>query len=503
MAVVLGKLTRTLSDGFQNTIGAADEVLLRLFRARRHKLKGASGDSDCRLLRFVDERSDCPQDGGMAPGRRPFRTSLPIAEAAVPQDLTFTAPQDKSPGQLVCVQGPHGALMVPLPDDAIPGETCKFRFGPPADYVITVPENVKSGALVSYTGRRGEALQAAVPEGKQPGDTFEVHAPVLMVRVPISARPGNEVECVAPDGQVLIVRVPPDMQPGMYFEASYQPGRKILRALAAHPQDFRFVAPEGVKPGEPVCVEGPHGPLMLPLPNDAVPGKECSIRFGPPSQYKVVVPDGASPGSIVTYKGCDGEELRTVVPPGMKPGDEFDVSPPVLMLRIPDEANPGDEMLYEAPDRRQLIIRVPQGMGPGQYFAASLEPAMAPSSIAEEALSAGREKAGPDERTQAWPREKAGPHEITQAETNEPPGLATTQDIADKEVEANIAETSEVVACTKSAVVDADEQVEANIVETSEVEVLPEIIDSTERGEAGQSEVARSGAELQPGDLLE
>lgn len=148
------------------------------------------------------------------------------------------------------------------------------------------------------------------------------------------------------------------------------PDSEIPVAKTTHPQTLSFEAPADAVPGMPVCVQGPHGPLRLPLPDDVQPGKLCSIRLGPEDEYTVPVPEGVEPGALISFQGHHGETLHATLPPGLKAGDEFKVSPRVLLVQVPAGVKPGQHVSYVSPFGQQLFAAVPPGLAPGHYFAA-------------------------------------------------------------------------------------------------------------------------------------
>lgn len=144
-------------------------------------------------------------------------------------------------------------------------------------------------------------------------------------------------------------------------------GRPRL-ANSALPHDMHFTVPINCRPGQPVCVQGPHGPLHMPLPQGYQPGERCKVRFGPSEMHQVVVPQGKQPGDVVKFPGPDDVELEARVPPGMGPGDVFEVSPPVMMVQVPPGVRPGDAVCFAAADGTQRTTLVPKGLKEGQYF---------------------------------------------------------------------------------------------------------------------------------------
>jgi len=149
--------------------------------------------------------------------------------------------------------------------------------------------------------------------------------------------------------------------------------KEIPIANTTHPQTLRFMAPDDAVAGSPVCVQGPHGPIKIPLPADVQPGKPASVRLGPPDAYTIPVPAGAEPGTTVHFTGEQGEMLHAVVPQGLKAGDELKVSPPVLLVQVPPKARPGQQVAYISPFGQKLVTVVPSGLSPGHYFSALYE----------------------------------------------------------------------------------------------------------------------------------
>jgi len=163
--------------------------------------------------------------------------------------------------------------------------------------------------------------------------------------------------------------------------------RTIPMAKTTHPQTLNFEAPMDAAPGKPVCIQGPHGPIMIPLPDDVKPGQPCAIRLGPQEHYTIPVPEGVEPGGMIEFKGAQGEMLHAILPPGLKAGDEFKVAPPVILVQVPAGAQPGQQVAYVSPLGQQLFAQVPPGLSPGHYFSALYEvrPADAAQAPAPEA----------------------------------------------------------------------------------------------------------------------
>jgi len=155
-------------------------------------------------------------------------------------------------------------------------------------------------------------------------------------------------------------------------------------ALTAPPQEISFIVPADfdLSARQPICVQGPHGPLELPVPEGAVPGEPCYVRLGPPAMYKVNVPEGSSPGDTVRFAAATPDAgtgsvapaalIEAVVPEGKAPGDVFEVFPPALLVQVPEGTQPGDPLVFHSPDNKELVAAVPEGLAPGRYFSVHL-----------------------------------------------------------------------------------------------------------------------------------
>lgn len=137
-----------------------------------------------------------------------------LAPVAPPQDLHFLVPEVLLQ-RSVCVSGPHGPIMVELPEDALPGEQRTWRLGPDGQQVL-IPDGMTEGMTIECE-LEGRIVQAVVPAGKVPGDSFEVVPPALVVMIPQGACPGDTLEFPGLDGEPLKVPAPEGLLPGQYF----------------------------------------------------------------------------------------------------------------------------------------------------------------------------------------------------------------------------------------------------------------------------------------------
>lgn len=163
-----------------------------------------------------------------------------------------------------------------------------------------------------------------------------------------------------------------DMELGVIQSRPPKSEPRVFHARSTPPVELAFVVPEDMLPGDSVCVSGPHGPLLMKVPDGSRPGQPCSVRLGPTATFKVTVPEGRGPGDLVNFEGREGQQLQVPVPDGKVPGDVFEVTPPALMVQVPEAATPGDRLVFFHPDGRELAAVVPIGTEAGQYIAVPL-----------------------------------------------------------------------------------------------------------------------------------
>lgn len=169
------------------------------------------------------------------------------------------------------------------------------------------------------------------------------------------------------------------------------PGQDDIEALSTAPIEFTVKVPPPKDPEQKkrkIKVVGPHGPFEVELPEDAQTGADLLYRLAPPPEYRIEVPPDGRPGSEARFKNQDGIEVSVIVPEGHGPGDFFEVTPPVHMVRVPDGVAAGAGVVFKlnrSPDvvgadgvcrQAQEWCRavVPQGVPPGSYFPARLPP---------------------------------------------------------------------------------------------------------------------------------
>merc|ERR1719433_477134 len=121
----------------------------------------------------------------------------------------------------------------------------------------------------------------------------------------------------------------------------------------------------------------------MTLPESCEPGTTLRYRLKPEPELKVKVPPGVAPGATLTFQRPDGSRIGIQVPPGKQPGEQFEVTPPALMVLVPEEAQAGDWVRFGMPgsaqagdgkakERQWFRSKVPQELQLGRYFAARL-----------------------------------------------------------------------------------------------------------------------------------
>lgn len=150
-----------------------------------------------------------------------------------------------------------------------------------------------------------------------------------------------------------------------------------LEALATPPLAFRTILPEDHVAGQSIKVTGPLGTVQVTPPSDVQPGTPVTFRLAPPTRFKVQVPPGMQAGDFIKYRTSEGDMVEIGIPEGMTVGENFDVSPPSLMVKVPEGAMPGDTTVVfrteeGAWSNRWLYATVPASRKPGDYFAARL-----------------------------------------------------------------------------------------------------------------------------------
>lgn len=150
----------------------------------------------------------------------PTAPMIAMAHAVPPQEITFIVPDGVTGGELITVQGPVGPLVVTVPEGRKAGDEVSAPLCPPSEgFTVTVPEGVGEGEVVAFEDPQGVKREAQVPAGKQPGDSFEIFPPSLMVQVPQGTRAGDRVAFRTVDGRELVGVVPQGFEPGSFFAA--------------------------------------------------------------------------------------------------------------------------------------------------------------------------------------------------------------------------------------------------------------------------------------------
>ncbi|CAJ1343013.1 unnamed protein product [Effrenium voratum] len=103
-----------------------------------------------------------------------------LGKAAAPTDVSVTVPKDYMPGTPLRAAGPFGDVNLKPPPGAKAGEVLRFRLGPSIQFRVTVPPWARGGYEARFALDCGEVVSVKVPDGLQPGDSFEVLPPAMM-----------------------------------------------------------------------------------------------------------------------------------------------------------------------------------------------------------------------------------------------------------------------------------------------------------------------------------
>jgi hypothetical protein len=279
------------------------------------------------------------------------RPALKHAKTTPPQEMHFIAPQDCTPGNPVCLHGPHGdPIMVPMPEGAEPGKPCSIYLGPKSVFSVVVPEGAFPGSVVLFTMEDdGEMLTTVVPPGKMPGDSFDIVPPVVLIQVPHGCKGGDEVVYTTPAGTPAVVQVPLGFAAGHYFSTllpvdkhlaevamknngACQP--RLARTIEQVVSDARSSKDEGSSPKDH-CLEG------------SSPKDSSGAAAGVAPLVDVDVPATAVTGSDLAACLASEGEKKVVV------AGELDVMadfPDDELAPMPEEARPDDELAPDVPD---------------------------------------------------------------------------------------------------------------------------------------------------------
>lgn len=150
-----------------------------------------------------------------------------------------------------------------------------------------------------------------------------------------------------------------------------------LEAKSMPPCEIKVQIPYDQIPDEPICFQGPHGPLAIPTPEGKSPGDQVSLRLAPEAVYRVDVPKHAQPGDQIHFTPPDGSQAMSVrVPENKKPGEQFEVAPIAVMVQVPEHATDGTTVRFKVRGEAKSFTNaeyatavVPKGLEPGHYFA--------------------------------------------------------------------------------------------------------------------------------------
>jgi hypothetical protein len=119
-----------------------------------------------------------------------------VGEDDVPTRMEIECPEGSAPGDVILIEGHSGEdIEVVVPDDIYPGDTFEYDLEASADAETTgarpdspsgpeleimsveCPPGSAPGDLLEVLSPRGQEIEVVVPDGIQPGDTFDIELP--------------------------------------------------------------------------------------------------------------------------------------------------------------------------------------------------------------------------------------------------------------------------------------------------------------------------------------
>ena len=119
-----------------------------------------------------------------------------VGEDDVPTRMEIECPEGSAPGDVILIVGHSGEdIEVVVPDDIYPGDTFEYDLEASADAETTgarpdspsgpeleimsveCPPGSAPGDLLEVLSPRGQEIEVVVPDGIQPGDTFDIELP--------------------------------------------------------------------------------------------------------------------------------------------------------------------------------------------------------------------------------------------------------------------------------------------------------------------------------------
>jgi len=116
-------------------------------------------------------------------------------------------------------------LQAPVPEGKFPGDEFAV-FVPDPKFLVKmeVPQGRKEGDQVEFQLEDGRRIPIAIPPGKKAGDQFEAFVPpmpappTIELTVPDGCKAGDMVQFQDPNGQTMQVQVPEGKAPGQTFQ---------------------------------------------------------------------------------------------------------------------------------------------------------------------------------------------------------------------------------------------------------------------------------------------
>merc|ERR1719443_1096491 len=110
--------------------------------------------------------------------------------------------------------------------------------------------------------------------------------------------------------------------PAVESEELSKESRTLPEAQTMPPLELTVTIPLDHDLFKPLVLGGPHGPISMPVPDNAYGGMKATLRIAPEPDFTLKVPEEFEDGAPVVFALPDGRQITTAVPPGLRPGDQ-------------------------------------------------------------------------------------------------------------------------------------------------------------------------------------
>jgi len=208
-------------------LSGSENALVRVLRIAGSNEDGQKVEREALLDTdgLVSTRSNNDNTVVAEPVRNNNHRDLGIEACSMwPSEVQLPVPADWKLGDKVPAQGPHGRIFFELPEGCVPGSVMRYLLRPEPEMRVEVPPGAKGGTSLIFERPDGSRISIAVPQGKKPGEHFDVVPPAVMVLVPEEAQTGDRVVfCLPGSNQWFCAPVPENLQLGKYFAARLPP----------------------------------------------------------------------------------------------------------------------------------------------------------------------------------------------------------------------------------------------------------------------------------------